>query len=246
MTGKSIRILTVTLAFLGVLFLLQPAALADPVKLTLTQPPGGNVYDGIYLSPYYGMIGTATASVPIICDDFFDDTYIGEQWQATVANGSAAAATSWQKDYQGTTLTQDYDAIAYLAQQLLTLPQGDQADQALDSFAIWDIFDDTGVNTWLTVDYASSGGAAFYTKVNNAATSALNAALTAPVQGDRSILTIYTPTGTPNGYSGPPQQFVTVSTPEASSLANLAVDLLLLAGAVFFVCRRRLTSGLSN
>ena len=62
---------------------------------------------------------------------------------------------------------------------------------------------------------------------------------------DFSNILIYTPAGTPKGYSGPPQEFIVV-TPEASSLANLAVDLLSLAGAVFFVRRRRLPSGLSN
>jgi len=237
MTGKLIRILTVTLSFLGMLFVLQPAALADTVTMVLTQPPGGNVDYGIYLSPYYATVidtttspPTPTTDVPIICDDFSHDTFIGQTWTATTSNGSTITDS---------TEGQEYDAIAYLA---LLLPGASFDNQALYSFAIWDIFDDSGVYSWLE-GYGATGNNGFYSHVQ----TEVNTAEAFASVGERSILTIYEPTDySGHGSSGSPQEFVSVQTPEASSLANLAVDLLLLAGAVFVVRRRQLASRLAN
>ena len=81
MTGKSIRILGVALLFLGALVVLQPAALADPVTMTLTDATSQGV------TPWVASIRARTSSsrsmaVPSrsrtrICDDFTTDIIPG-------------------------------------------------------------------------------------------------------------------------------------------------------------------------
>ncbi len=265
MTGKSIRILTVTLAFLGVLFVLQPAALADPatVSMTLTEPQSGSVNaDGIYLSPYAATIN-GVPNQPVICDDFFDNSYMSEQWTATVYNestGFSGTRMAQVSGLTGTPLNTDYEEIGWLALQLYS--PANSSYQAAISFAIWDIFGSnapvagTGTADSETVANWVGAGSSFFSDSNatdkNTVMGWVNLAEANASSYDLSILTVYSPVsgsascGGGNCSTTPPQEFVSVQTPETSSLANLAVDLLLLAGAVFVIRRRRLTSGLSN
>lgn len=230
MTRKLIRILGVALMFLAALMVSQPAALADQVTMTLTQPPGGNVDYGVYLSPYTALVtpqGSSTGtSTTVICIDFNDETYLGQTWQAD---------TSAAPD------NQDYDAIAYLA---LQLPGANLTQQAALSFAIWDILNNTSpsVENYLI----GQGAGAFYTNdVLTVEDAALAAAQTSVADNDWSQLTVYTPLGcTGIGKCVSPQIFISV-TPEGSTIATLLVDFLGLAGALFFL-RRRLSNRLSN
>jgi hypothetical protein len=151
----------------------------------------------------------------------------------------------------------DYEAIGWLALQLYSPANSSLLQQAEISFAIWDIFPESNNYSTESV-YSWLNGATYGTDTEDGVTGSqlygdvlteVAAARTNAPSFNLSTLTIYSPdgTGTVNGTAyGTPQEFITVQTPEASSLANLAVDLLLLAGAVFFACRRRLTSGLSN
>ncbi|HME57109.1 MAG TPA: hypothetical protein VKF63_02140 [Terracidiphilus sp.] len=248
MARKAIRMLGVALLFLGVVIVSQPAAMAE-VTMLLTAPTGSSTdyMYGIYLSPYSAKIGGASTSTPIICDDFFDDTYIGEQWSATVTLGSANDLTTTEMAKRlgasDSQMDTDYNAIAWLALQLPALPVNSPSyDQALYSFAIWDIFDDAAVKNWLDAYSAY----AFYTDVYNKAQYALTTT-SVQAQGDRSLLTIYSADATPAPTCGsqscpsaPPQEFFVVNTPETSATAFLAFDLLALCGAVFLVRRRAL------
>jgi len=237
MKGKPIGILIALLSFLGVLIALPTVASAEVVTMHLTQPPGGNTLYNIYLSPYAATIDGATQSVPVICDDFTDDTYIDEKWSATVYDGGAdlSGTRMAQKNplWSSEELNQAYDAAAYLAVQLLQSGVNGP-DQGYLSFAIWDIFADGAVHDFF-------GNTQYYSDVNGIARSALTNA----TPGERSILTIYSPNvgqaptcGTGACPTAPPQEFLVVRTPEASIPAYLGINLLGLLAVLLLVRRR--------
>lgn len=191
------------------LFCFLPSAFGQ-VAMDLTGVNGYS-YAGVYTSPYYATVnGVATT---VICDDFETESYIGETWMANVTNvASVVAGTSTAKF----TPAQDYNAVANLATQLLSVPASSEQAVIL-SFAIWDIFDPTGVQAWLA--NPSNGGDPL--GISSLALSDANAALGAKyTAGEYSNVTIYTST------TGTPQEFVSVTAPEASTPVLLAVDLL--------------------
>jgi hypothetical protein len=186
----------------------------------------GNSYAGVYTSPYSATVnGVATT---VICDDFSTESSIGQTWTANVTTvASVVAGTSSAKFSPA----QSYDAVANLATQLLSVSASSQQAVIL-SFAIWDIFDASGVQSWLTSHGDPSG-------VYSAALMAANTALTATTYtaGEYSNVYIYSST------VGVPQEFIgigsgSVSTPETSSPVILAVDLLAL-GIIVWLFRRR-------
>ena len=69
--------------------------------------------------------------MPVICDDFGDDTSMGDHWTATA---SAFPTSSWPNRYVvglgGQTLAQ-YDAVGWLTLQILNLPTSVQPANAL-------------------------------------------------------------------------------------------------------------------
>jgi hypothetical protein len=130
-------------------------------------------------------------------------------------------ASSYSDPFATTTDTvtdqQAYDAVAWLANGLLASSNVTDATAQTDySFAIWDIFDGEAIDP--------DGGAA-----------SLIAAAFAAAKGGYvgSDTTVYTPS--PLGAS---QEFLVVSTPEASLPATLAVELSALAGLIFLMRRR--------
>ena len=132
-------------------------------SMVLTGPPPGNTYDGIYVSPYYATVGGST-NVPVICDDFGDDTSIGDHWTATPSafpTSTGPIGTSW--GLAGGTLKQ-YDAVAWLGLAILSLPSSVQpanalTQQVIDSFALWAVFDPTGVANYLNSNPLSTNAA---------------------------------------------------------------------------------------
>ncbi len=146
---------------LAALFL-APGAVAQ-TSMVLTGPPPGNTYDGIYVSPYYATVGGST-NVPVICDDFGDDTSIGDHWTATASafpTSTGPIATSW--GLAGGTLKQ-YDEVAWLGLAILSLPSSVQpanalTQQVIDSFALWAVFDPTGVASYLNSNPLSTNAA---------------------------------------------------------------------------------------
>jgi len=268
MTGKSIRILTVTLAFLGVLFVLQPVATAEEVTMQLTGSPTYDNNGGVYTSPYSfevsGISPSGAIPLNLACDDFATEIYFGDTWNAyeyTLANVSNGGPQKFQAGavYDPTTGTdftssatsttfsapELYYAEALLAYQLFTLPNNAQYGQASAelSYAIWQIFDPTAYT-----QYVPSTG---YTLAN--LSGEISAALGTAVSENGNpatlgfTLDIYTPCGTGGTCTtnaagkAVSQEFLGISVPEGSStLAILALDLLTLFGGVFFLRRRSL------
>jgi hypothetical protein len=199
-----------------------PSAFAQPASMDLTGV-NGNSYDGVYTSPYYATVnGVATT---VICDDFETESYIGETWSANVTNvASVVAGTSTAKFSPA----QDYDAVANLATQLLSIPASSEQAVIL-SFAIWDIFDRSGVQAWLA--NPSNGGDPL--GVSALALADANAALSASyTPGEYANVVIYSST------TGTPQEFVSVTAPEASTPVLMAVDLLGFIALVGFLRKR--------
>lgn len=251
MTVKPIRTLFAALLFLTALAVAQPPAIADQVSLTLISPPGapsnGASLDNVYLSPYYFSINGSQTDTALICDDFNDEIYDGETWTANVftglqipgiSSGSGSGPASGLTEAAEAT---DYEEIADLTLALYATPSSDTTDQAALSYAIWSVFEDSAVQSYLSGlgedGYYSSSVAPLLTQAQATVTTGPNAA----AEGSYllSILTVYTPVaGSQPSGDGTPQQFVTVTTPEASSPTILALDLLALFGAFFLVRRR--------
>lgn len=209
---------------------------AAPATLTLTGPGNNGVLANIYVGPYVATINGV--STQVICDDFYDATYLNESWTANVSSVSNLS----NPKFGGAAQTQ-YDEVAYLSQQLLnpsvTCPK--TANCAGDiQFAIWQVFDSTG-----------SGQPFSYLSGNDLSNAQywLNQAQSQHyTSGEFSNFLVYTPTGaapTCNGgpcASAPPQEFITdpppVRTPEPPELALLGVDLGGVGALVLFFRRR--------
>ena len=132
---------------------LTTAALAQ-TSVTLTGPPPGYVYDGIYMSPYYATVGGVT-NVPIICDDFGDDTHSGSTWNATVTSFSNLTSSSTSWGVAAASNTNLYGAAGYLFGQILSAST--PYDKVVDTFELWALFDPTAVKNYLATTNAGSG-----------------------------------------------------------------------------------------
>ena len=115
---------------------------------------GGDVYDGIYVSPYYATVNGAP-NTPIVCDDFADESKLPSNWNATVVAFSAISPTNTSWGLEGGILAQ-YNAVAYLTLQILHQMPG-STGQAINTFADWAVFDPSGVAGYLTSHPLTSG-----------------------------------------------------------------------------------------
>ncbi len=230
-----------------------PAAFAQ-VTMTLTGAGNQTVQGGVYVSPYNGTIqqnGAATPPVStlMICDDFTTDSYIGQQWQATAtAEANAGLPGSTVKflgsgatlSFDGGVYTQQqaYNAAGWLATQLVSPAVMGTAQQTIDSFAIWNIFDGGANGAVYSPEGALSAS-------QQAAVLALEqTALTQYSSQSESNVTIYTPNAStrinPNGVNQS-QEFLVVSPQAAPEIdpASLASGLTLLLGGVTLLRGRR-------
>jgi len=203
--------------------------------MTLTGVGTGNSLDGIYTGPYTGTVG-GVANTPVICDDFADDSYIGESWSATVSTvASLAGNVRWGSE---TNAQQNYEIAAWLAETLVSTTNATSAEDI--SYAIWLALDPTDVQNYLaTSDPATLSAAEGW--INTAETAITSQDLTA---ADFANVLVYTPVpGTAvNCNGGPcpansPQEFLVV-TPEPSSIVMLLIGLI----AVLGLARRRRSS----
>jgi hypothetical protein len=237
----------------------------------------GPVMGGVYTSPYYAQVGNGGV-IPVICDDFVDNTYFSESWTAYVTQLSAIplSGTISSPNYTNGTIppsltpnlnqAQAYTTAAYLALEILRTDQstttGQQAAGDL-SYAMWGLFDPAifTQQNGTTCSLQNGEGclsAGDYTNAMNDLTTAwsyvnannLNPTNFLAAEGLNSV-TIYSydvNAGAPTCSGGPcpsapPQEFIAVSVPEPSLLANLAVDFAGLLG-LFLVGRRfRVTKG---
>jgi hypothetical protein len=245
---KSCKVLGVAVLFLAGTTLSQRVARADLLPMQLLGVPSGENMGGVYTSPY--QVSVNGTKMLLVCDDFTTDISIGHTWNAIVYQITQVTANGPQKfqhpsnpvtipgrsptDY---TIQQQYDAVAWLAEQLLdgSLKAASYA-AAIDSYAIWQIFDPTAVDGY--------GGAVLTGQEQTDVATAMSAAFAAR-QLDYQMY-IYTPS--PLSAS---QEFlgiaplplakpfnIPVPVPEGSTLAFLALDSLAVLGIMLFVRRR--------
>lgn len=197
--------------------------------------PGNNVLAGVYVGPYYATIGS-TQNVPVICDDFYDETYVNQQWTANVTT-VASGDTTWLTQREGLNPAQqsaDYAEAAFLAEKLMnpaTTCPATQADCTGDiQFAIWSIFDSSQPFSLLRANDLSNdlSNATYWL---NFASAAFNDRQISPSQ--YSNVLVYSP-----AQGGSSQEFIMVQTPEPGLASLLGVDLMTLVGVVFLVRRR--------
>lgn len=261
----------------AIAFATLATAQAGQTTITL-ESVQGPVMGGVYTSPYYGLVGTNPGLVPIICDDFADESYLPENWNANVTALSGVTGTSPATD--DTTLKFDtgtvagappivlnqeqaYTTAAYLAVEIMEANQSTPAgaEQAGDlSFALWGLFDPSVLSDQNGVTCSLAGGVgclsladydAAVTDLQNAWSAVSAEGLTTAnfvgsVANVQSV-TIYSYAGnaTCNGGpcpTAPPQEFISVTTPEASSPVLLAIDLLGFFALVGFL-RKRVSLG---
>jgi hypothetical protein len=205
-----------------------------------------NNADGVYVSPYQGSIwngaysgGGAPGGAPlysgyVICDDFSDESYVGDIWNASGTNaGNLNGSELFTTSDSGYTVQQNYDAVAWLANQLVQSGNVNNATaQTNISFAIWDIMDGQ------TTD--PDGGA------KNEIKNAFSAVLGGYVGTNVSVFTPAPKTGIGQNVSqeflvvgGGPGNGPLVQAPEPASAAILGVDLLSALGIVFLIRRYR-------
>jgi hypothetical protein len=212
------------------------AGLATAQNFQLTGTGSNIVLDNVYISPYTATVNGVT-NTPVICDDFADEVFINETWTAT--SGTVGSSTS---GLFGPENTQGYGEVAWLSEQLFLNP----GSAGAISYAIWSVFDEgdsttfgvskTGVEGYLnSYNDSTTFNAVFGT--NGWLAQAQAAVPNGAASSNFSNVSVYTPVSGSQSTGGRPQEFLVVNTPEAPSVANLAVDFLGL-GAVLFAFRR--------
>jgi len=229
------------------------ATFAQTTSMTLTGT-GNNTVEwgtgfGVYVDPYTATVG-GVPNTPVICDDWSNNSFVGESWTANVTNLTAVSSGSpmFGNNAAGQTL---YNEVAWLATNLLanysSSPSAAQtAAQIADSFAIWQLtYGANGTPVDPTAPTTTYFPSLDQAAVTAAETNAANAVAGGWVGSGWQILTPNTSdpvtcsgSGCPSPNNaatlGVPQEFL-VYTPEASTMVMFGAGLLgLLAMAFFF------------
>jgi hypothetical protein len=235
-----------------VLFATSPAA-AQTTTFDLTGAGSNTVLAGVYTSPYTATVG-GIANVPVICDDFSDESYVPEDWTAYVASLSSISSGTTHAMWTGATVTVDgptttltqaqaYDVAAILSIGILGQGNTGSVTQQDLSYALWGLFAPgpafSQLNGLSNQSAAEADLRAAVTDVtgNMVGTQTLSSYLSGY---DVTIYSYDPSNGVWNcgGCSGPPQEFITATAmAEPPAPALLGVDLLGLVGLVL-VARR--------
>lgn len=210
---------------------------------TYLSPYQGSIWSGAYTGNGYNDAPSGAANVYsgyVICDDLTDTANLDYYWNATATNAADVTASSGVLFYDngygpdtgfaaGYYAQQDYNAVAWLANQLI-LPSNidNPTEQAEYSFAIWDIMDGDSTDP----DPTDPEG--------NVATLVADAysAVAAGYQGTN--VTVYSPSPNQGVGANVSQEFLVVNTPEASTLVLLTTDFLGFVVLVGFMRKRLL------
>lgn len=246
----------------GVVFLLAALgssawATSDTLKLANT---GANYpMGGVYTSPY-GISVNNGSPVMMICDDFTTDISVGQSWTAIPTTFAALQAGTYDPTlnpkFTPTSLS-SYATVAVLAADLMSLPAWNTEQAGEISFALWDVFDPTLLNStanpYGSITTGELNAALGYLHTAQAEVAAATvggvinlSAVVDPLFAGQSIsgLTIYTPD--PRNAS---QEFLqvqlsstggggSVGMPEPSYPVILAVDLFAVVGVIALLRRR--------
>jgi len=223
------------------------AALAQQYQMELTSVGDGVVAAGAYVGPYVGEVvqggtitggnivgGTTLYTGYMICDDYTTQSFLNTPWKVSATNAGAlngtqkntARTTGYSAGY---TVQQDYDAVAWLANQLLLSQNVTNPTEQIDySFAIWDIFD--GYQTDPNHQGAVSGliSQAFAQVAAGYVGTNVSVFTPSPLNASQEFLVVKSP----------------VATPEPAETGLLLVDLTAALAAVFLL-RRKSIRGLN-
>ena len=251
---------------------MSPAA-ADPPTTTfyLDSANQNGSLGGVFTSPYTGHVGDPTSPmIPVICDDFVDNSIPPQQWTAYMTSlsdlkqGSADGYLRWgtSNSVQGTYIDAGqgtpsgswilnqalaYDVAAILSIEILNASPGSAQQQDL-SYALWGLFDSANptdlsdaFNTLSTMSLTEDLNAAendLANAINQVQTMNSNGTLSSYLSNYNVTIYTYAGLGCSGNCDGPPQEFMTVTTPEASAPVLLAVDLSALFALLGFLRKR--------
>lgn len=244
---------------------LATVALAQPSTANL-QLVGANpqqyVVGGVYTSPYQFSIGGVTTYL-MTCDDFLNNVYLGESWQAyqnqlSDINGSTADpyvmfdtsnAQQQQTDYATVTLLTSWLMNWGLSDPTNSTGFGNEEAGEL-SYAIWGVFDQKLLsNSYQASLAAGAEGKLTATELAQAQYYLQQAQQDVAINGPSASPTanIYSYDGVPANLSNnPPQEFIQITgtthsfTPmaEPASVVVPALDLLCVFGVIALIRRR--------
>jgi hypothetical protein len=203
-----------------VLLSFAPCAFADS-SLTMTGA-GNNVMGGVYVGPYYATVNGVPNSA-VICDDFADESHIGQSWNYTANNFSTLGSALWGNQ------TSNYEAAAWLTLQMLSLNSnpGNATQVGYLSYAIWSLFDKGALNGLNSTQLAGVNGWLGKVPLNL-------------LPGEFANFLLLTPQGCTGGPgSCPGQEFMQVMPEGGSAAMYLVLASLACFGAVLLRRRRQ-------
>lgn len=208
------RLLTVLLLSLASL-VLNSAALADSVNLTLIGP-GGNNGGGVYTYPYNFYIGTSTTPTPLICDTFDNEVVAGEHWTANVyglLSGNGLFGNN-----------PNYKTAGLIFEDILA----NKVNPTVGNWAIWGLFSSNAASNPY---FLGSGAASLDLKYSSVAALTSNSAF--------NDLVLYTPVAGTQSWGGTPQEYIgRCSVPEPGELSLIFTTLVL--GLAGIICAKKL------
>jgi len=210
------------------LLCMAPCAFAGSLTLT---GAGNNVMDNVYVGPYYANV-SGFGNSAVICDDFADESYIGNSWNFTGNNFSTLGSALWGNQ------TNKYDEAAWLTLQMLSLNgnPSNATQVGYISYAIWSLFDSNALNGLTTGPNGQLAGVDVW--LSNVPSN-LN-------PGQFANFLILTPQGCTSGPGSCPGQEFMMLVPEGGSAAMyLLLAGLLCFGAMLFRHRRQLGSNVA-